>query len=253
MYGKLNNDCYSGRPLACPSLQGVIDHEKTAIYQLVVVASDRGHDPLSSEATVVVRVEDLNDNAPALSIRTLTGSNSAEIPESSPIGTFVAHVTVVDQDSGANGRVNCSVSSPTAFGLIQKYATEYQLVTAAVLDRERAAQYGLTIRCQDGGGGGGARNAGGGGGGVAGRVSRVTQASLQVVVLDVNDNAPVFSQTSYQGSIIENNYIGVSVVQVIMFSFGFYQHCFPVCFSGEWRCAASLQGGDNLKCITEFR
>jgi hypothetical protein len=211
VYGKLNNDCYSGRLHACPSLQGVIDHEKTAIYQLVVVASDRGHDPLSSEATVVVRVEDLNDNAPALSIRTLSGSNSAEIPESSPIGTFVAHVTVVDQDSGANGRVNCSVSHPTAFGLIQKYATEYQLVTAAVLDRERTAQYGLTIRCQDGGG---TRIAGGVGGGGPGRVSRVTQATLQVVVLDVNDNAPVFSQTSYQGSIIENNYIGVSVVQV---------------------------------------
>ena len=84
-------------------------------------------------------------------------------------------------------------------------------MTASVLDRERTAQYGLTIRCQDGGG---VRSAVGMSGSGFGRVSRVTEKSLQVSVVDVNDNSPVFSQLSYQGTIIENNYIGLSVLQV---------------------------------------
>ena len=55
------------------ALQGVVDYESATVYQLVVVARDRGHDPLSSEAVVIIRVEDINDNAPSITIRTLGG------------------------------------------------------------------------------------------------------------------------------------------------------------------------------------
>jgi len=171
---------------------------------MVVVARDQGHDPLSSEATVVVRVDDVNDNAPSVTIRTLHSSTTTELPESSAVGSFVAHVSVVDQDSAASGHVNCSVSHPAVFALQQKYATEFQLVTAAALDRERTAHYSLKIRCQDGGGAGGRGQ----------RASRVTEKSLQVHVTDKNDNAPIFSKQTYRGSIIENSFIGASVVQV---------------------------------------
>jgi len=53
-------------------MQGVIDYEAASVYQLVVVARDRGRDPLSAESIVVVRVQDSNDNAPKITIRTLT-------------------------------------------------------------------------------------------------------------------------------------------------------------------------------------
>jgi len=53
-------------------MQGVIDHEQASVYQLVIVARDRGHDPLSAECVVVVRIRDVNDNAPMITIRTLT-------------------------------------------------------------------------------------------------------------------------------------------------------------------------------------
>ena len=171
---------------------------------MVVVARDRGHDPLSSEATVVVRIDDLNDNAPSVTIRTLHGSSATELPESSPVGSFVAHVSVFDRDSAASGHVNCSVNHAGVFALEQKYATEFQLVTAVALDRERTAHYALKVRCQDGGGVSGRGQ----------RASRVTEKSLQVHVTDVNDNAPVFSKQTYRGSIVENSYIGASVLQV---------------------------------------
>ena len=54
----------------------MVDFETATVYQLVVVARDRGHDPLSSEAVVVVRVEDMNDNAPLITIRTIGGQTT---------------------------------------------------------------------------------------------------------------------------------------------------------------------------------
>lgn len=50
----------------------MIDYETASVYQLVIVARDRGHDPLSAECVVVIRVHDRNDNAPLITIRTLT-------------------------------------------------------------------------------------------------------------------------------------------------------------------------------------
>ena len=73
-------------------------------------------------------------------------------------------MTVIDPDSALNGQVNCSVISqpatPAAFQLVRRYSTEYQLKTAAILDRELTERYHVTIRCQDGGGGGNAVDAG---------------------------------------------------------------------------------------------
>lgn len=121
-------------------------------------------------------------------------------------------MTVLDEDSGHNGQVNCTVltqqpASPPPFHLVPRYPTEYQLITAAILDRELAERYHVTIRCQDGGGRGAVD---------VGKVSRVSEKSLDVLVGDVNDHAPVFSQQTYKASIIENNYIGVSVLQVVL-------------------------------------
>jgi len=107
--------------------------------------------------------------------------------------------------------VNCSVisqpPSPPAFQLVRRYSTEYQLITAAVLDRELTERYHVTIRCQDGGGGNEVD---------AGKVSRVSEKALEVLVGDVNDHAPVFSKQTYEATITENNYIGVSVLQVLL-------------------------------------
>jgi len=47
------------------------------------------------------------------------------------------------------------------------------------------------------------------------KASRVSEKSLEVLVGDVNDHAPVFSQQTYKASMLENNYIGVSVLQVL--------------------------------------
>lgn len=64
------------------------------------------------------------------------------------MGTFVAHLSVVDADSGDNGRFVCSVDDRN-FALQPIYTSELKLVTSARLDRERRNEYQLSISCRD--------------------------------------------------------------------------------------------------------
>ena len=81
----------------------------------------------------------------------------ARVPESAAEDTFVAHVVVSDPDDGRNGRFDCTLSSPgeaegeNSFRLMTVAEGEYQLLTAAMLDRERGDEYRLSVICEDGG------------------------------------------------------------------------------------------------------
>ena len=103
-----------------------------------------------AHATVIVRVMDVNDSPPQISINTLTETGEAEISESSKIKTFVAHVSVGDLDSGANGEVKCSLDSDK-FKLEKMYKSQYKIVTAAEFDREVRDSYSIQLECEDGG------------------------------------------------------------------------------------------------------
>lgn len=182
---------------------GTIDHETSPVYHLVVVAQDLGPDPVSSTSLVVVSVEDINDNAPQISYDSLSQSEGAdaEVREDAPIGTFVVHLTVTDEDSRENGRFNCSlVEEDWPFQLKALTETEFQIHLAAPVDREVQETYNLTVACID-----------------FGFPPMTSTQSIQIVVTDVNDWDPVFSQPLYQTELIENNYIGAYVVQVTAF------------------------------------
>ena len=178
-------------------VKGEINHEESAIYNLVVEARDRGLDSIPVNVPVTVHVVDVNDNAPEITINTLTSvPGVADILEDSPVGAFVAHVTVIDQDSGENSRFECSLNDGT-FRFVSAFDSEYQIETASLLDRELRSQYDLVLTCKD-----------------FGDKPLTSVARIKVRVIDVNDNDPVFSQLTYRGELIENNYIGASVLQV---------------------------------------
>jgi len=78
------------------------------------------------------------------------------VPESVPEDTFVAHVIVSDPDEGRNGRFDCTLSEDSSsaensFRLMTVAEGEYQLLTAAMLDREQGEEYRLSVICEDGG------------------------------------------------------------------------------------------------------
>jgi protocadherin delta 1 len=158
-----------------------------------------GPDSQPSDTNVIVHVHDTNDNAPVIIINTLSsaGANRAEIPEDSPVNTFVAHVTVTDPDSGMNGRYNCSLTDHVFRLQPTEYETEYQIFTTGLLDREIMPEYNLALVCLD-----------------HGKDPQRAVENIHVQITDVNDNAPEFSRMSYTASIIENSYQGASVLAV---------------------------------------
>jgi len=75
-------------------VHGTLDYEAHTVYQLGVVAQDHGPDSLPVDVVVIVRVIDINDNAPVISLSTLASrrTSSADVFENIHAGSFVAHV-----------------------------------------------------------------------------------------------------------------------------------------------------------------
>ena len=180
---------------------GSVDYEERTVYQLVVVARDLGPESVPTSVTVTVKVTDTNDNAPEISVDTLTGNTEVAVAsEDAEPDTFVAHVAVSDRDSGSAGQVDCVVSDGH-FRLKPMSSSddgdEYQLVTAAKLDREARASYDVGIVCRD-----------------RGPEPRERVERVKISVTDVNDNDPQFRYPSYRTELIENNYVGAVVLRV---------------------------------------
>ena len=177
-------------------LRKPLDFEKESIYHLVVSANDGGPKLEPGTAAVIVKVRDINDNAPQISINTLTPSGRAEVEENSAIGAFVAHISAKDQDSDKNGEVVCFMTD-SRFHLEHLQRTQYKIVTGIGLDREKEARFEVLVTCQD-----------------LGEPRQSTTETITVTVLDKNDHAPSFSKKYYSYRIRENNRVNAILVTV---------------------------------------
>ncbi|XP_061858282.1 protocadherin alpha-2 isoform X3 [Colius striatus] len=174
-------------------LTGALDFEDVRSYEIQIEASDKGTPPLSGHCKVLVEVLDVNDNAPEVRVTSL----SVPVSEDASVGTVVALLSVSDRDSGANGRVRCSVWPSSPFGLVSAFAGSYSLVLREALDRERVSEYEVEVRAEDGGSPP-----------LRGRLG------VRVPVSDVNDNAPAFAQAVYTVLARENNAAGAELARV---------------------------------------
>ena len=172
-------------------------------YSIIVEASDSGTTVRkSSQAQVLVYINDTNNNAPQISINFLlsNGQDYAVIKENANIGDVTAHIDVKDEDTGINGRVNCTLESDY-FRLqeISNILNEYKVVVKSNIDREKQIEHVVTIYCHDGG-----------------SPSLNSSASFVVQVQDENDNAPTFLNANgiYVAEIDENKPAQTIVVKV---------------------------------------
>ncbi|XP_075571769.1 protocadherin gamma-B5-like [Pelecanus crispus] len=173
------------------TLQEALDFEETRGYTLLVEARDGGG--LVAHCKVEVEVLDVNDNAPEV---TLT-SVSSPVPEDAPAGTVVALLKVRDRDSGENGQVSCELSGEAPLSIVASSGGSYKVVTASALDREQAPEHRVTVVARD-----------------RGIPALSSRAALVLEVSDVNDNAPVFEEAAYSAYVAENNAAGAPVLRV---------------------------------------
>ncbi|NXF85164.1 PCD12 protein, partial [Eubucco bourcierii] len=168
-------------------LRRPLDYEETHAYELDVQARDLGANPIPAHCKILVRVLDVNDNAPDVHI-----TWAARVPvlsEALPKDSFVALVTASDPDSGSNGQVHCSLSQGGEhFRLKRTNSHSYVLMTNATLDRELRAEYNLTLVVRD-----------------QGDRSLAVLKHLTICISDVNDNAPSFEKATYEAAVAENS------------------------------------------------
>ncbi|XP_067253235.1 protocadherin beta-16-like [Chanodichthys erythropterus] len=173
------------------SVAGQLDHEKASSYEMEVQAEDGGGQ--TGHCKVVIEIDDVNDNAPVISVKSLKN----QVPENIPPGSEIAVINVKDQDSGENSLVTCSISTSLPFQL-QPYIKSYFIITTTTsLDREQDENYNMTITAKDGG-----------------TPPLFSNITLNIQVSDINDNSPTFELQSYAVYISENNKAGTSVCSV---------------------------------------
>lgn len=165
-------------------VKGEVDYEKAASYHITVQARDGGSPALEGSCNVIVDVIDVNDNAPEVTLTSLT----SPISEDSPPETVIALISARDLDSDLNGKVTLTVQKGLPFKLNSAFGMHYSLTTAGHLDREIMPEYTVVIKATD-----------------AGSPPLSSQTTFVVKLSDVNDNAPTFSQPSYSVDIPENN------------------------------------------------
>ncbi|XP_075131413.1 protocadherin gamma-C5-like isoform X2 [Leptodactylus fuscus] len=163
-------------------INGLVDYEESNFFELSIKAEDKGFPKLKGNCIVHVEVEDVNDNPPEITFSSVTNN----IPENAPSGHIVGFINVKDEDSGKNGEIKLDLSPNVPFR-IRSHQNRYALVTDGNLDREETPQYTIELTAAD-----------------LGSPPLYSKTSVTLSVSDINDNAPLFTQSTYNAFIKEN-------------------------------------------------
>ncbi|NXH12743.1 CELR1 protein, partial [Bucco capensis] len=171
-----------------------LDYEDQASYTLAITAHDNGIPQKSDTTYVEILILDANDNAPHF----LRDRYQGSVFEDVPLSTSVLQLSATDRDSGLNGRLLYTFQGgDDGDGDFYIEPTSGVIRTLRKLDRENVAVYSLRAFAVD-------------------RGSPPLKASvdIQVTVLDINDNPPVFEKDEFDIFVEENSPVGSIVARI---------------------------------------
>lgn len=171
-------------------VRGEVDFEESSLYQIFVQAKDLGPNAIPAHCKVLVKVTDVNDNAPEITFSTVTES----VSEKAAPGTVIALLSVTDKDAEENGQIHVELLGEVPFKLKSSFRNYFTIVTDGPLNREQADSYSVTVVARD-----------------KGTPSLATSKSIRVQVSDENDNSPTFTQSIYDVYVTENNVPGAYI------------------------------------------
>lgn len=160
---------------------------------LIVVAKDKGTPSLSSQSEITVEITGRNQFSPSFREPHFTFS----VPEDLPVGSVIGRVQAEDRDYGPNGAIMYSITPENQYLPFSVGESSGLLTLIRELDFEDKVIHQLQIKATDGG-----------------WVSRTGMVNVTVVVVDVNDNPPIFSSSEYLISVPENSEVGTNVIDV---------------------------------------
>ncbi|NWI59352.1 PCD23 protein, partial [Calyptomena viridis] len=172
-----------------------LDRESTHSVIFTVSAADQAinlTDRRLDSLAVKIVILDINDNTP-----NFTSSSLSYVMENVEVGFLVHHIIAKDPDEGRNGEVMYHILSGNENKAFVLDKITGLLTTAQLLDREIQERYSLTVVALDDGS----------------PALSATQV-LTIIVLDVNDETPIFMKQLYETTVRENQDPGEFVVKV---------------------------------------
>lgn len=175
----------------------VLDYEETKNITFQLKATENSTaERFSNTTTVILTIEDMNDNSPVFMPNQTTAVN---VVENEKPGVVLATFSATDADDGNYGTVSYSLED--GLGKFAMDPNSGNLSVTAELDREApgGTGYSLVVVATDN---------------MAGDVAqrRSRRLNIRVTVLDVNDNAPVFQTHAPSVSVQENASPGTALM-----------------------------------------
>ncbi|XP_031829504.1 cadherin 99C isoform X3 [Nomia melanderi] len=164
-----------------------LDREDLTRYQLLIKAEDSGG--LFSSATVNIKVTDINDKNPEF----------VDLPyeftvKEGEARKLIGRVHAEDADEGINAEITYFAPDDIPFTVDPETG---DILTKIVLDYEQNDEYKFVVTARDGA-----------------PDSRLATATVTVKVIDVEDEVPIFRQSSYEARVKEN-VLDYTVTQVM--------------------------------------
>uniref|UniRef100_A0A3Q4AGZ4 Cadherin domain-containing protein n=1 Tax=Mola mola TaxID=94237 RepID=A0A3Q4AGZ4_MOLML len=181
------------------TVKGMLNYEDFRIYDMEVIATDKGANSLSGQCTIKILIEDMNDNHPEISIK----SFQSPVNENTELDTVIAVVSVSDKDSGDNGVVDLHIPDKMPFKLRESSDNYYELVVSEPLDREKVPEGSPPLSDNE---------------------------TMTLELLDVNDNVPQFPQSFYTIRVKENNAPGALLSSLSAFDPDLHENQYLVYF-----------------------
>ncbi|XP_048371361.1 protocadherin gamma-C5-like isoform X1 [Sphaerodactylus townsendi] len=153
---------------------GPLDREEISQYNVIIMATDFGSPPLSSQRHLLVNISDLNDNSPSFS----QPAYQALVSENNALGVPIITVSAFDPDLGQNAQLSYSLVEHSVNGVpisscvhVTENGTIY---SGCSFDYEQTQQLVFQIQARD-----------------SGSPPLSTNATISIFIVDQNDNAPL--------------------------------------------------------------
>uniref|UniRef100_A0A4X1SPM4 Cadherin domain-containing protein n=1 Tax=Sus scrofa TaxID=9823 RepID=A0A4X1SPM4_PIG len=169
-------------------LKTPLDREEQTSHHLTLTALDFGDPPLSSTAQIRVQVTDANDNPPVFSQELYR----VELPENVLPGFTVLRVMATDQDEGVNAEITFFFTEADQITQFDLNSNTGEITILNTLDYEEVKEYSIVLEARDGGG-------------------MIAQCTVEIEVLDINDNVPEVIFQSLPGLIMEDTKLGTHI------------------------------------------
>ncbi|KAM9133337.1 cadherin-23 isoform 2-T2 [Pangshura tecta] len=179
-----------------------LNRELVATYEVTISVHDNASDVVDRSvsmpnAKLTVNVLDVNDNAPRF--RPFGATYFTErIVEGATPGTTLISLSAVDPDKGANGQITYELLnlSPEGYARLEDLSAG-KIIANSTVDYEEVQWLNFTVRASDNG-----------------SPRRSAEIPVYLQIVDINDNNPIFSQTSYQKPVFEDVPLGTVILRV---------------------------------------